>query len=504
MPTSPLTLDQHQVRTVRLASQGFGSAATMPATRLVAHYGYVRTLGGCDAYLALRARHRTMHRAELDHAIERSDLQIVPAARGCIYLVPRSDVALCLRFADRMSAQRVAREHCKAGIDAGELETVAELAGAALKQHGPLTTDALRKAMPADSVRSLGERGKKVGISSPLPGALRRLEFDGRIERTPERGRADTERYLWRIAAKSPFAGTDLPEQPVELHALLLERFVAHAGVATLGAFAAWSGLSRRDAKAAVPHTDLVAVRIADHDEDAWTTTAIDRLLTMRDAVEQATAFLPFEDNLVHLHGGPGHLVDDEFLGLRLPKWNAAEQTTRLGDARFLSLRALIADGRLSGFWEYDPDNCLAVPHCFRRPSKAARQQIEELSASTSAFLRDEVGHGHSFALDADAELRTRLAQMRALDGDKVVIAARARADAEGPPKPTALGRATKRKPPSKTATPAAKAKGKGAATKSARPTSRLTGRTTVNPTKTVKVPRPSSRPTPPRRRGSK
>lgn len=392
---------------------------------------------------------------------------IVPAARGCIYLVPRADVALCLRVADLLSATRVEREQAKAGIEAGEIERVGELAFTALKKGGPMTTDALRKAMPEGAVRSLGERGKKVGISSPLPGALRWLEFAGRIERKPEGGRADTERYLWRTTGVSPFADADLPEAPAELHALLLERFLAHAGIATLAQFAAWSGLSQRDAKAALPHADLLPVRIAGSDEEAQATPAVDKLLAQRDAVEHAAAFLPFEDNLVHLYGGPAHLVDDEFLGLQVPSWNDADTPTRLGDARFLSLRGLLANGRLCGFWEYDPDARLAIPRCFRKPSRAAQLAIEELSASVTSFLREEIGHGHSFMLDSDDELRRRLRQLQAIGSDKVVVAARAKAAKKAP---------------------AAKAKKPAAGPK-------LGARTTVRPTKTVHVPRPTPRP---------
>lgn len=476
MPTSLRTFDPDEVRLIRLAAQGMARAPGTQVARLVAQHGYVRTLGGCDAYLALRARQRTLRRVELDHALDRGDVQIVPAARGCIYLVPRADVAVCLRVADLLSATRTGREQAKAGIEPGETERVGEIVFTALKKGGPMTTDALRKALPADAVRSLGERGKKIGISSPLPGALRWLEFAGRIERKPEGGRADTERYLWRTTAVNPFADADLPDAPAELHGMLLERFLAHAGIATLAQFAAWSGLSQRDAKAALPHADLLPVRMRGSDDELQATPAVEKLLAQRDAVEHAAAFLPFEDNLVHLYGGPAHLVDDEFLDLLLPSWNNADKPTRLGDARYLSLRGLLANGRLCGFWEYDPDARLAIPRCFRKPGRAAQLAIEELSASVTSFLREEIGHGHSFMLDSDAELRQRLRQLQAIGGDKVVVAARAKAAAKAPSAKGPRGKAAKPMPKKTTG-------------------ARLGGRTTERPTKTVHVPRPTPRP---------
>jgi len=468
---SVLQFDRQQVRTIRLAAQGLANVPGQPVATVVARSGFVRTLGGCDAYLAVRARQRTLRRAEVDGAVERSELQVVPAARGCMYLVPRADVPLCLRFADQMSRARNERDQERAGIQKGEVEQLAELAFAVLKKQGPLTTDALRKALPEGAVRSLGERGKKVGVSSPLPGALRWLEFAGRIERKPEGGRVDTERYLWRAAQKSPFVGSKLPDEPARLHALLLERFVAHAGLATLADFCAWSGLSQRDARAARAHSSVEPAAIAGSDEEAMTTPAVAELLRMAPAVAAATAFLPFEDNLVHLYSGPAHLVADEHLSLALPSWNAADKPTTLGAARYLSLRGLIADGQLSGFWEYDPDARVAVPRCFRKPSKAAQVQIEELSAAVSTFLSDDIGHGHSFSLDSDDELRKRLQQLAAIGGDKRAAAGKVVAR-------SAKGRAVRR-PAAKPA--AASKRGKAAAP--AKP-----GQTA---NRTVKLPRP-------------
>ena len=104
---------------------------------------------------------------------------MVPAARGCMYLVARPQVALALRLAARLTLPRAEREHAKAGIRPREVEELAAAVRETLTRKGPLTTEALRKALPEGSVRSLGEVGKKVGISSALPSALRLLEFDG-------------------------------------------------------------------------------------------------------------------------------------------------------------------------------------------------------------------------------------------------------------------------------------------------------------------------------------
>ncbi|MGE3350314.1 MAG: crosslink repair DNA glycosylase YcaQ family protein [Planctomycetota bacterium] len=414
-------LSNDLVRAIRLAAQGMANVPGAPVARVVARSGFVRTLGGAEAYLGVRARQRTMHRPALELSVDRGDLQVLPAVRGCIYLVPREDAALCLRIAARLSKARVDRELRRAGVTPRELAATAQQALATLR-HGPLGTTALRKAMPEDAVRSLGDAGRKVGIGSTLPPALRELEFAGAIERAPEGGRLDTERYLWRVTAGGPFAAVDVPDDPVEQAAMLLERFVRWTGVATLVQFQAWSGLTAREARAAVPRSDVVPAAAVEATGTVLCSPHLDELLHLEPAVAHATAFLPFEDNLVHLFGGAGHLCDPEFLDLPVPGWGRGaagrgDGATTLRTASHPALRPLIADGRLSGFWEYDPDAGVAVPSCFRTPSRQAQVLIEELSASTSAFLREELGHGRSFSLDTDDDLRRRLALLRTIGG---------------------------------------------------------------------------------------
>lgn len=463
-------LDRARARAVRLAAQGLALVPGIPPVQVLERTGWVRTLGGADAYLSLLARQPRYSRSLVDATVAAGQIRVVPAVRGCIYLAPESDVPLCLRIAAAQAVPRVRREHEKVGITPKELAALGNAVCNLLTAKGPMTTDALRKALPEGAVRSLGEAGKKVGISSTLPPALRELEFGRRVDRRPEHGRLDTERYLWHALPKTR-ADDDLGDDPVRLHARLLERFVRHAGVGSLGAFCAWSGLSQRDARAAAGIADVLPATVEGEDGEAFARQDVDELARMAPAVADAVAFLSFEDNLVHLHGGPHHLVDDEFLDLQVPSWGMTHArkiaTTSLRDAPHLSLRPLLADGRISGFWEYDPDAGIAQPHCFRTPSKSAQRRIEELSDTVSAFLRVEVGHGRSFSLDTDDELRFRLSLLRDLaQGRKTRATVRApmRIPSPGKPKPSKKGAA---KPKGKVA---AKAAAKSAAKPKARP----------------------------------
>ena len=194
-----------------VAAQGFPPGPGKSIVQVLEETGFVRTLGGSDIYLAVRARVPGMRREDLEAVVEAHEAQIVPAVRGCMYLVPRRDVPLALRMADVVSRSRHERDQEKAGIRPGETDEVGKAVLQVLRESGPLTTDGLRKALPPGTVRSLGDAGKKVGISSPLPGALRMLEFDGHVERTLEGRRLDSERYRWRAAATSPFEGVQVP-----------------------------------------------------------------------------------------------------------------------------------------------------------------------------------------------------------------------------------------------------------------------------------------------------
>lgn len=420
-PAPALTLSLDRARAAMAASQGLAAAGDGDPTRLVPtieETGFVRTLGGVDVYLAVRARVPGMARADLDGAVAARTLQVVPAVRGCIYLVPRRDVGLALKVADLLSRSRADREHERAGIRGGELEAVGEAVLALLAEAGALTTDALRRDLPEGTVRSLGEAGKKVGISSTLPPALRRLEFAGGIERLQEGGRLDTERYLWRLPEVDPFAGASLPEDPIELFARCAEVFFRAAGLGTVKDLACWTGVSQRDAKAALARVAALPVAVEGEEELYFALEeARERLEGGEGEDPPAVALLPFEDNLIALHRGPALLVDPAHHGVEVPVWGSSTKSAALGEARHMSFRSVVAGGRILGLWEYDPDARAAVVACFAPVAKATRERIEEAAAGTARFLAEEIGHGRSFSLDTDDELRRRAAQLREMGG---------------------------------------------------------------------------------------
>lgn len=413
---SPTTISLSQARAAFLAAQGFPPAKKPAIVPTLERTGFVRTLGGVDVYLAVRARVPGMSRADLDRVVERHEAQVIPSVRGCIYLVPREEVPVALRAADFLSRARALRDQERAGIRRGEVEKVAKEALALLRKSGPLTTDAIRKSLPDGIVRSLGDAGKKVGVSSTLPPALRHLEFQGSVERTLEGGRLDTERYLWRAVGKNPLESARLSDDPAGLWPRLAEVFFRAAGLGTLSAFAAWAGISKRDATAAAEKLPLAPIEIEGVDSPHFVLEAERRGLLAAPRADDAVAFLPFEDNLLALRGGPAIFVDPAHHGLSVPIWGSGSKKEKLGEVRHMSFRSVVAEGKVVGFWEYDPDAKKVVVGCFDRVKPATRKRLGEAASDVSTFLAEDLGHGRSFSIDSDDELRKRAKLVRSLE----------------------------------------------------------------------------------------
>jgi hypothetical protein len=99
--TAPaLSLSLDRARAFWHRKQGLAEPGKGSIEEVVASTSWPRTLGGVDVYLAIRARMPGLHRQELDEAVAQSRIQVIPAVRGCIYVVPRTQVPLVLRFAE--------------------------------------------------------------------------------------------------------------------------------------------------------------------------------------------------------------------------------------------------------------------------------------------------------------------------------------------------------------------------------------------------------------------
>jgi hypothetical protein len=412
-PATALTVDLARARAFWFQRQGLAApaAATEDLASVVARTGWIRTLGGADVYLAARARVAGLSRATMDAAVAASQLRVIPSVRGCIYLVPGADVPWVLRIAEEAWRPRAEREVEKAGATWHEVEDLAKSAKLVLRK-GPLGTDAIRRAVPEGSVRSLGEQGKKIGMSSLLPMALRLLEFEDKIERTLDGGRLDTERYTWRIvkdAPASPFKDT------ASRWTKLAEVFFGQAGPATLAHFATWAGLAQRDARTAIAKLDVVPVTVEGMDGEALV-LARDVDALKRAKAPDSAALLSFEDNYLTFHGGPAVVTDAAHHDLELAAWGA-DRPQRMGDIAHPAMRTVVIGGVVVGLWELDEANGHGVWAPLSAGAIAPKHaaKIDALIADTARFLQDELGHARSFTLDTAELVAERAAKIEAM-----------------------------------------------------------------------------------------
>jgi hypothetical protein len=325
--------------------------------------------------------------------------------RNCIYLVPRSDAFLALAVAEEQWRPRTTRELEKAGSDWKEVESAAAAALEVLKKS-PQTPDGIRRALPKDAIRSLGVMGKKVGISSVLPIALRLLEFEHRIQRSLPDGRLDSEKYVWEATTNS---GPNLElRAAAERTVLLARRFFEFAAPATLDHFSEWAGISKKDAGAAVAVSGLVPVDIEGLEDTFFGSSEPVSL----SAPTRRPVFLPFEDNLTALHGGPGLLSDPEHHAIPVPAWGSSKLST-LGQGAHMTARPVAIDGQICGLWEFDPDTGTVFTSLFCRGEESAR--VTAASRSLEQLLVRDLGHGRSFSLDTDQTLRERVTFLRSM-----------------------------------------------------------------------------------------
>ena len=181
--------------------------------------GWIHTAGGTGVNLSLFARGFS--------SIEDDDVFEVPAVRESMMLVHRDDVSLALAAGRRTFANRLR----KLDLDMREIDRAAETIGS---MKGEFSIDEIRREVPS---RSLGEAGRKLGLTSTAVVAARIAQLNGFIVRAAEN------RYR-----RAPFKMKPIDDIDVEL----AKRFIEWAAPTNAEEFAAWSGLGKRAAAKAL------------------------------------------------------------------------------------------------------------------------------------------------------------------------------------------------------------------------------------------------------------
>jgi len=374
------------------ARQGFSDESTGNPESVVSTTGWVRTLGGADGYISMWSR-GVRDRAQTDHAIARGELAPGPAARSCIYLVHR-DVEPLARHLALPQWQKVNERNLKKlGHTWALVEALADRVAALIPATG-ITTQQLRKALGGDVI-SFGDAGKKMGMSSPLPLAVRHLEGHGRIQRVTKSGRLDTEHYLWKPATRAPAGPPDLAE--------LASMFFSWAGPATVKEFAAWAGIGVRDARSAVSahgwRTESVDGDTYTGPDDSWEANG-----------DTSPRLLAAMDNLLTWRAGLDRLVAEEHLEIPVP---VMRRVKPLGSLKTSWVRSIVHHGRIIGFWDVEPETLNVVAGFLEPVEPTVVSSVDDQAAAIGGFLREQIGHGKFVSIDKDAAMAKRCEWVR-------------------------------------------------------------------------------------------
>ena len=178
----------------RLAGKtaGRGSAAKRAGLARWAAWGRI---------LTLFSRAGTSREAA-DGAVAKLEIHELPAARGCTYVVPACDFALALQ-GRRSIGDGDMKVAYKLGVTDKEIDKLCE-AVLECPGEGAAGPGGDPRRPPGKARASLGEEGKKKGITTTLPLALGMLQTAGEIRRVPVNGRLDQQRYRLHIVAPEP------------------------------------------------------------------------------------------------------------------------------------------------------------------------------------------------------------------------------------------------------------------------------------------------------------
>jgi hypothetical protein len=394
-------MDAARLRAWYAHRQGLdGSLNGKSATEVLAAAGWARSVGGAAPYLTLFSR-AGISREAADAAVAHLDIYELPSARGCTYVVPAGDFALALQVGrDFAGADMKAAR--KLGVTDKEIDKLSEII-VHLLAKAQLDPEQLREAA-GKAVRSLGEAGRKKGITTTLPLALGPLQAAGRIRRVPTNGRLDQQRYRYTAWIPSPLAGYNLSLE--QSYTELARRYFRWIGPATLAEFQWFSGLGVKVSQAAIRPLKLVPL-----DEG-------DNRLMFADDLDSLRAFtIPKQPHYVLTSSLDGiSLLRRDLKGLLAEadlkqSIFADKGFSELGGLADLPDHAILDRGRLVGLWAFDPDKGTIAWMSFIKPDKALLEAVSRMEA----FVRDQLGDARSFSLDSPKSRAPRIEALRKL-----------------------------------------------------------------------------------------
>jgi len=380
-----------------------GAMKGASAGDVLAQTGWARSVGGCNPYLALRAR-AGLSREAVDGAAKDLDIHELTAARGCTYVVPRADYAVALRASQGHGDDAsIAQAKKYLGVTDKELDRLRQRVLDAIAK-GPLDPAAIKETV-GDAVRSLGPEGKKRGTGSTLPLALGYLQTHGLVRRVPVDGRLDQQRYRYARWDVSPLANKKFSDEAIAIE--LARRFFRWAGPATVAQLAWWAGLGVKAARAAAAEVKVVPLEVGS--DSMLFADDRDALLAMTIPRDPQIAFVSALDNIVHMRREVRPHLDAADVDRDVPGEKKNEAAGSLAD---LPYHPILDRGRIIGLWDWDGAKGELVWRTFGKAGAMNGAPTREESGKVAKYIASELGDLRSFSLDSP---ESRVGRMDAL-----------------------------------------------------------------------------------------
>jgi len=393
-------MDTNKLRAWWFYRQGLdGRLRGASAAAVLAETGWARSVGGAGPYLTIFAR-SGVSREDVDRDVAKLEIHELPSARGCTYVLPAADFALALTAAGPFGSGEL-KLASKLGVTDQE---IAKLCDAVLKalEKGPLDPEQIRQAT-GNASRSLGEEGKKKGLTTTLPLALGELQTAGEIRRISTNGRLDQQRYRYCLWQPNPLRGFKM--EPAEVATELARRYFRWIGPATLSEFQWFSALGAKAAKAAVEPLHLEPLA----KDDPLLMLPEDRQACedFRIPKQAQYALVAILDGITLLKRNAKDLIDAADLKSAVFR-QKSYASAGLAD---LPSNGILDRGRLIGLWEYDMDSRSIAWASFIGKNKELARAVEEMEK----YVTDQLGDARSFSLDSPQSRKPRIDALRAV-----------------------------------------------------------------------------------------
>jgi hypothetical protein len=253
------SVSANEVRWLRVRAQGLAGAASRNVADAVRTAGALQAQASAPLRLQVWSRAEGLHAADVDAAVANAEVIRTWLMRGTIHLVAADDLRAFLAVLGPVNLRADRRRREQLGLTdqlcARAMDALSEILGGG------------RALTRAEIVAELADHGIVIDLKTQQPPHLLAFAANSAlICRGPDAAR-DEPTYVLLDAWLPPAAASHAPDRETAM-ARLAERYFAAYAPATAADFAAWSGLSAADAKAAIA---LIRDSLEEIDHDGLT-----------------------------------------------------------------------------------------------------------------------------------------------------------------------------------------------------------------------------------------